>query len=145
MAFFGLDHMWWDLRVAAPGTYEDAYMATCSSHGADAFFLVGGRLPAMDCHHKGDFVAATIVHEVLEVFEWGPAIVEAALNTDGHLDAACDARHAQLDRLAWLLVPHVFPNLDPEEDFFEDSTCLDPDGPCPVCDGPVRGPGPGRA
>lgn len=123
MAFFGMGERWWEVRVAEAGMFEDTFMATNSTDGNEAFYLVSDWFVNLDCKQKGRLSAATIIHEVLEIFEWPAGAVEAASDREqAPLMHVRVIRHHQLDRLAWILVPHVFPNLDPEEDFFNEAS-----------------------
>ena len=122
MEFLEMGTVWWDVRVSTSDNDdfgEGTFMATISTDGNEAFFLVTEWFTNLECRDKGLLVAATILHEALEVFEWAPDTVTMASDTRRTPMTAVRAiRHHQLDKLAWLLVPHVFPDLNPTEDFF---------------------------
>lgn len=129
MCFFGLGDLWWELRQSEAGAFDDTFMATNSTDGNEAFFLVSDWFANLECKQKGRLTAATIIHEVLEVLEWPAGVVEAASDREqAPLAHVRVIRHHQLDKLAWILVPHVFPNLDPEEDFFNEQSDDDAGG-----------------
>lgn len=125
LAFFGLEDSWWEVRLATEDSAfsnEGEFMAVLSSDGNEAFFIVSDWLVNLTCRSKGRLVAATIIHEVLEMFEWPASQIEAVTDGGESLLPVRAIRHHQLDKLAWALVPHVFPNLNPEMEWFDEAT-----------------------
>lgn len=117
MYFFKMGHRWYDVRIVDTNDKEwtGVYMAMESSDGNDAMFAVNQWLVDMELPRKGAFVAATIIHEVLEMYLYPMTRSIQGLEAEVQV-AIHSTMHYLLDRLAWDLVPHVYPNLDPEED-----------------------------
>lgn len=123
--FLGLDKMWWDARIVRsedlPEGVHEPWMAVNGSDGNDGRILIFPCLVNMQARQKGLFVVATILHEVLELYLWWQEHAHKMALTEDYHDGLHTLRHNMLDRLAWTLVPHAYPDIDPEEDIFHEA------------------------
>jgi hypothetical protein len=95
-------------------------------YGNVAYFIMNRNM-ADGVPEQGKYQAIVALHEVLHVLLWDHDHLHEKSFDDGENlgELLEELRHITLDRLAWRLLPHVYPDLKPEEDYFEAVEDLD--------------------
>lgn len=123
MDFFGLS-IPWEVTVVenikGEGEETLVFASVNCAHGHYAHFLLNRNMASDMRSKRGLIVGSTLIHEVIHVFQWAlDAPQERAFADDDPVGAMVqEIRENQVEKLAWALLPHVYPDLDPEEDLF---------------------------
>jgi len=113
----------WEVRVADVTLnrkwWRDVDACAICPHGTVLHIMVN---PAMgqEARKMGRLQHQILVHEVLHyVFNPLEQTVERLLGSGRRSTTVSETAHDLLDLLAWKLVDHIFPDINPEEDILE--------------------------
>lgn len=120
--YFGLGNVsQWEVRIADTERFREEW----TDVDAKAFIIHGNSLdimvnPAMgqEARKTGLYQRVTLIHEVLHyLFYHHESLINRLLGEDTDKGVAVyESCHDLLDRLSWILVDHIFPEYNPEED-----------------------------
>jgi len=125
--YLGLDIEQWEVRIADTEKinrkwWKDVDARAIIVHGSTLHILVN---PAMgqEARKMGLLQHQILVHEVLHyMFFAHERTVQRLLGEDSRRGITVyESGHDLLDRLAWTLVYHIFPDINPEEDILAES------------------------
>lgn len=118
LTYFGLQDHPHDLRVA--DRLEDTDGACQAPYGRYIRIILSPEC-GRGTSEPATYVVATLVHEVLHILFWeSDAYHEAAIDDPKLSAVLSEVRDHLVDKLAWTLLPHIVPDLDPTEDLFRE-------------------------